>query len=421
MSIPKALFDDARDAVAGPVARTPRRSFLLGSVGLSLAGAAVARAAAPPTWVYVGTFSSPQGPEGSIGRGKGIHIFRMDPATGALTPSKVIESNVNPSCLAFSPSKTHLYSANETSTFEGAKSGSVSAYTVDRATGHLTLLNTVSSQGAGPCFLSVHPSGKHVLVANYHGGSIAVLPILANGGLGPATFANEGKGAVRMGTAASAPPGSFALSGHDRTHAHMILADPSGRFVLATDLGQDRIFVWKYDEKTGKLQANDPAFVPFPQGDGPRHFYFHPNGRWFYSIQEEGSTLAVFDYDAAHGKLTPKQTISSLPAGFAGTNYTSEVLVPPDGKFLYAANRLHDAIAWFSIGPDGRLKYGGEAWTRGDYPRSFNIDPSGNFLYSCNQRADAVTTFRVNRKTGELTFTGQYTPVGTPSILLFLA
>jgi len=171
----------------------------------------------------------------------------------------------------------------------------------------------------------------------------------------------------------------------------------------------------------GKLLPGDPPAVKLPAGDGPRHFAFHPNGRWFYSLQEEASTLVVFDYDAAHGRLTAKQTLSSLPKGFAGTNFTSEVAISKDGRFLYAANRLHDSIAWFSIAAGGTLTFAGEAWTRGDYPRSFTIDPSGRFLYSCNQRSDAVACFRVNRQTGALTFTGHYTAVGTPAMVLFLS
>jgi 6-phosphogluconolactonase (cycloisomerase 2 family) len=200
----------------------------------------------------------------------------------------------------------------------------------------------------------------------------------------------------------------------------MIQADPSGRFVLAADLGMDRIFVWKFDAAKGALSANEPPSVSVPPGDGPRHFAFHPNGRWLYSIQEEGSTLILFDYDAARGVLKERQTLSTLPKGFAGTNYTSEVAVSADGRFVYAANRLHDSIAVFSVSATGELAYAGETWTRGDYPRSFTIDPTGNFLYSCNQRSDAITTFRVNKKTGELNFTGQYAPVGTPSMIVFL-
>jgi len=228
-------------------------------------------------------------------------------------------------------------------------------------------------------------------------------------------------GKVGPTQAASGPAGSFAISGHEAPHAHMIQADPSGRFVLASDLGLDQILIWKFDPEKGTLTANNPPSVSLPPGDGPRHFTFHPNGRWLYSLQEESSTLVTFDYDARRGKLTPKQTISSLPKGFAGTNFTSEVLVSPDGRFVYAADRLHDSIAFFSIGREGALTFAGEEWTRGDYPRSFNIDPTGNFLYSCNQRADAITSFRINPQTGGLKFTGQYTPVGTPAMIIFLS
>jgi 6-phosphogluconolactonase (cycloisomerase 2 family) len=200
----------------------------------------------------------------------------------------------------------------------------------------------------------------------------------------------------------------------------MIQADQAGRFVLSSDLGLDRIFVWRFDAGTGTLTPNNPPYASFPVGDGPRHFCFHPNGRWLYSIQEEASTLVTFDYDGANGRLTERQTISTLPKGFVGTNYTSAVLVSSDGRFVYGANRLHDTIAWFAVGPTGTLTLAGEESTRGDYPRTFNFDPSGNFLYSCNQRGDAITCFRVNRKTGVLTFTGQYTAVGTPAFILFL-
>lgn len=400
--------------------QSTRRTFLAGTAALSLHRGIVAQTARTQPLLYVATYSSPEGPEGSKGRGEGIYLFQMNPSNGALKQLDVFANNSNPSCLAVNPGATHLYSANETRNFQGKDSGSVSAYSISRPDGRLTLLNTVSSEGAGPAHLSVHPSGKFVLVANYHGGSVAVLPIEADGRLGAASDIKVDPGPVGADHASSAPPGSFALSGHDRTHAHMIQADPSGRFVLASDLGMDQIFVWKFDAGKGTLSANEPPSVRVPQGDGPRHFAFHPNGRWLYSIQEEGSTLMLFDYDAARGVLTARQTVSTLPKGFAGTNYTSEVAVSADGRFVYAANRLHDSVAVFSVSATGELAYVNETWTRGDYPRSFTIDPTGNFLYSCNQRSDAITTFRVNKKTGELSFTGQYTPVGTPSMIIFL-
>jgi 6-phosphogluconolactonase len=369
---------------------------------------------------YVASYSSPQGPEGSKGNGQGIYLFQMDPSTGTLSERELFADDSNPSWLAFNPARTHLYAANETLTFRGRNCGSVSAFSITRPSGHLTLLGTVSSGGAGPAHLSVHPSGKYVLVANYEGGSVAVLPIGSNGGLGPATDVKEDLGKVGPTLATSAPPGSFAISGHDRPHAHMIHSDPAGRFVLASDLGLDQILTWKFDVQKGTLSPNTPGGVALPPGDGPRHFAFHPNGQWLYSLQEEGSTLVVFDYDSTGGVLAAKQTISTLPAGFAGTNFTSEVMVSSDGRFVYAANRLHDTIAVFSVGPAGVLTYSGEVSTEGDYSRSFNIDPTGSFLYACNQRSDAITAFRVNRQTGSLTFTGRYTAVGTPAAIIFL-
>ena len=410
-----------------PLERISRRGFLKGTAALALTRPSFALTQGQANSLngsilaYVGTYSSPQGAEGSKGNGQGIYLFQMDPSTGALSPRELFADGSNPSWLAFDPSRTHLYAANETATFQGINSGSVSAFSIDRSSGHLALLNTVSSQGAGPAHLSVHPSGQYVLVANYGGGNVAVLPIRPNGELGSATDVKEDVGTVGPTHATSAPPGSFAISGHDRPHAHMIQADPTGRFVLASDLGLDQILIWKFDIQKGTLTANNPASVLLPPGDGPRHFAFHANGRWLYSLQEEASTLVLFDFDAASGRLTAKQTISTLPKGFTGTSFTSEVMVSPGGRFVYAANRLHDSIAIFSIGKAGILTRAGEVWTRGDYPRSFNIDPTGNFLYACNQRSDAITTFRINRVTGNLTFTGQYTPVGTPAIIIFLS
>ena len=223
-------------------------------------------------------------------------------------------------------------------------------------TGNLTLLNTVRSGGAGPTYVSIHPSGRFLLVANYFGGSVAVLPILPDGRLGDATDIKNDAGKIGPTKATSAPPGSFAFSGHDRTHAHMIQADPAGRFVLHVDLGLDQIFVWKFDEQKGMLTPNEPPAVSLPPGDGPRHFHFHPNGRWFYSIQEEGSTIVLFDYDAATGRLAPRQTISTLPPGFAGSNFCSEILVSADGQICLCgqpAPRQHrDLFRWPKRRPD---------------------------------------------------------------------
>lgn len=375
---------------------------------------------------YVGTFSSPLRDtlptqvDLPPGNGRGIHRFRVDRKSGALTPLGVYELGTSPSCLALNALGTRLYSANETDRVGADHEGTVSAFAVDPTDGGLELLNTVRSGGAGPTYVSVHPGGRFLLVANYFGGSVAVLPILADGRLGEPSDIQQDTGKLGPTKAANAPPGSFAFSGHDHTHAHMIQADPAGRFVLHVDLGLDRLFVWKFDEQQGKLMPNEPHATELPPGDGPRHFSFHPNGRWLYSIQEEASKLALFDYDGASGRLTARQTISTLPPGFAGSNFCSEILVSADGRFVYAGNRLHDSIGIFAVGRGGELTYVDEAWTRGNYPRSFSFDPTGGFLYCGNQRGDNVTTFRVNRATGGLEFTGHYTPVGNPSSIVFL-
>jgi 6-phosphogluconolactonase len=410
-----------------------RRSFLKTSTALAgitqLTGflpRTAAREPDAPLVAYVGTFSSPLRDtlptqvDLPPGNGRGIHVFRVDRITGSLAAIGVVEMGTSPSCLALNVAGTRLYSANETDRVGDDKQGTVSAFAVNRADGRLELLNTARSGGAGPTYVSVHPGAGHLLVANYFGGSVAVLPILADGRLGDASDVKVDAGTIGPTQATHAPPGSFARSGHDRTHAHMIQADPSGRFVLHADLGLDRIFVWTFDAQRGALAPNDPPSVSLPPGDGPRHFHFHPNGRWFYSIQEEGSTIVLFDYDAASGRLGARQTISTLPPGFAGSNFCSEILVSADGRYVYAGNRLHDSIAILSVAADGSLTFGGEEWTRGNYPRSFAFDPTGRFLYCCNQRADVVTVFRVDRASGALSFTGHYAPVGNPSSIVFV-
>ena len=401
--------------------------LLVGIVLTPVGGDTVdAQEEARPLMAYVGTFSSPLGDvlptqvDLPPGNGRGIHCFRVNRTTGTLTSAGTFDLGTSPSCVVANSAGTRLYSSNETDRVNDTGEGSVSSFSISQSDGSLKLLNTVPSGGAGPTYLSIHPTGKFLLVANYFGGSVSVLPILADGRLGPATDVKQDEGEIGPTVAEHAPPGSFAISGHDRTHAHMIQSDPSGKHVIHVDLGLDKLFIWKFDANRGKLMSAEPASVALPPGDGPRHFHFHPNGKWFYSIQEEGSTVVLFDYDGERGRLTERQTWSTLPKGFTGSNFCSEILVSHDGRFVYVGNRLHDSVGIFEIQKDGTLEYLGEEWTRGDYPRSFNFDPTGRFLYVCNQRADHLAVFAVNAKTGLLKFTGQYVPVGNPSAITFV-
>lgn len=389
-----------------------RRGFLRGATALTAAAGAVpARAASGDVIAYIGAYTD---------RGRGIHMFYVNPSDGTLTPWKILTGLPNPSSLAFHPSKKFLYAVNEISNFSGTANGSVTAIAVEGGTGDLRIMNVVNSRGGGPAHLSVDPSGKWVFAANYGTGTAAVLPIMADGSLGDAADVVTLSGPLGRQPAVDAPPGSFAVSGHDRPHAHMAETDPAGNFLYVADLGTDRIYIYKFDKVNGKLSPNDQPFLQASPGAGPRHFEFHPNGRWAYAITEEASTFLFLAWDSAKGTLEIKQSAFCVPEKYAGTNYPSEILISSDGRFLYGANRLHDSIAVFAINPDGWMIRAGDVWTQGSYPRHFAVEPNGNFMYVLHSRSDNVTSFRVDRTTGMLTFTGQWVPVGNPSKIVFL-
>lgn len=396
-----------------------RRAFVQSAAAIAITRplfAAVPQSSSK-TLAYIGTYTSAV--DGGA-NGEGIYVAEMDAHTGSLTQPKLVAKTPNPSWLCIHPSKQFLYAINEVTNFNG-NNGSVSAFRIDRGDGSLTPLNTISSEGAGPAHMSLDRTGKFVFVANYVGGSIAVLPIQPDGSLGAAVDVHRDAGSVGSKHAADAPRGSFAISGHDTPHAHMIATDPRNRFVLATDLAQDRIYVYRFDPATGKLTPPDATpFVSLPSGDGPRHFAFHPNSRWLYVLAEESSTIAFFHYDPEKGSLVHQKTISALPAGFAGTSFASEILVSPDGRFLYSANRLHDTISICSIGAEGVPTLVTEVATQGDYPRNCQLDLTGSYLYVCDQRSDCITSFRIHRENGALMPTGDYAAVGSPAIIAFL-
>jgi len=351
--------------------------------------------------VYVGTYTQ--------GKSKGIYLFHMDPASGRLTPAGLAAVTVNPSFLAIAPNHRFLYAVNEIGEFGGTSSGAVSAFAIDPSTGKLTLLNQQSSRGAGPCHLIVDKQGKNVLVANYGGGSVVVLPIRPDGRLGPATAFIQHQGS------------SVNPQRQKEPHAHSMNLDAANRFAFAADLGLDKVLIYRFDPAKGSLAPNDPVSVSVAPGSGPRHFAFHPSGRWAYVINEINSTVTALSYDAKTGTLRALQTVSTLPEGFAGNNSTAEVQVSPDGKFVYGSNRGDDSLAIFAIDPDtGLLSALGRQSTQGKTPRGFGIDPAGRFLLAANQDSDSVVVFRIDPETGKLQPTGQVEEVPKPVCVQFM-
>ena len=375
------------------------------------AASAVPGAATANTYAYVGTYTP---------NGGGIYLFRVDPVTAALTQLQVVDDIRNPSWLAVNPAQTRLYAVSEIDNYQNTRSGAVVSYAIDGDTMQIRRLGAVSSGGTTPAHLSVHPSGKFVFVANYGGGNVAVFPVGPEGGLGEATDLRPSVGPRHHARAAADPPGQFGFSDHDGPHLHMVAPDPSGQFVIANDAGLDLTWVWRFDAQAGRLLPAAVPVITAPAGSAPRHFIFHPNGRFFYNLYEHDAMVAVYDYDASLGGLKLKQTVSSLPPKFAGSNLSSELVMTADGRYLYVANRLHNAVAIFSVASDGQLRSVADTWVHADSPRSICIDPSGTFLFACNHRGDSITSFHINAATGALLFTGRFDPEGSPAVMIML-
>jgi 6-phosphogluconolactonase (cycloisomerase 2 family) len=370
----------------------------------------IAAAAAPQgnRYAYVGSYTP---------NGGGIYLFRVDAATAALTQLQVIDDIRNPSWLTLNAARTRLYAVSEIENFQNTRNGAIVSYAIDNDSLQIRRLGAVNSGGASPAYVSMHPSGKFLFAANYGGGSVAVFPVQGDGSLGEATDVRPSVGPRHHGHAANDPPGQFAVSDHDSPHVHMVAADPGGEFVIANDAGLDLTLIWRFDAAAGRLLPAEVPVVAAPPGSAPRHFVFHRNGRVLYNLYEHDAKVAVYDYDPARGALKLKQTISSLPPKFAGSNLASEIIMTADGRFLYVGNRLHNAVSIFGVGEDGQLRAIAEAWVHADSPRSLCIDPSGTFLYSCNQRGDSITSFRLNANTGALAFTGRFEAVGSPAVM----
>jgi 6-phosphogluconolactonase len=356
---------------------------------------------APSRFVYVGTYTS-TAPGGEVpSSSKGIYVFKMDGATGGLTQIQVFEV-VDPSWVAVDANASHLYATSEVTEWHGvAKSGGITAFSIDQTTGMIKSLGDQPTGGSIPATVIVDPSGKFALVANYIGANWSVLPIQANGSLGPANV--------------------FPVTGHgantgrqEAPHPHDTKFDPAGAFVFGPDLGTDHVWSWTLNTTTGKLAPNanlDSTLVA--SGSGSRHMSFHPGGKFVYVLGEMASSITAFKYDAAHGMGTWLQTVSTLPPDFTGNNGTAEIIVHQSGKFVYASNRGHNSIAAFSIDQStGLLNPIGWTSSQGKIPRGFNIDPSGRMMLVGNQNSDSVVPFRINQSSGRLIPTGAVT--GTP-------
>lgn len=355
--------------------------------------------------IYVGTFTG----ETELGGGaQGIYVCRMDMATGAVELVHTVPDVPNPSFLALHPKLPILYAVNAVPDIDGHEGGAVTAFAVDPATGGLTFLNRQSSQGAGPCHVSIEQTGRYVITANYSGGSVAILPIEEDGSLGPATDWVQHVGS------------SVNPDRQGEPHGHSFTPDPANKYVLACDLGLDQVLVYGLDLENGKLPPADPPFATVHPGAGPRHLDFHPNGRVVYVINEIGNTMTVFAYDQDRGALRELQTIPTLPPDFTETSHTADVHVHPSGKFVYGSNRGHDSIVIYAVNEaDGTLSLVGYQSTLGEVPRNFVIDPTSTFLLAANQDTDTIVTFRIDAETGTLTTTGHVASVPTPVCLKF--
>ncbi|HXL86532.1 MAG TPA: lactonase family protein [Gemmatimonadaceae bacterium] len=387
-----------------------RRDFLAASI-VSLVG--LSRGSEIPKWredsqldgelLYVGTYTDD-------GRRDGIYLVHMDRPSGKLKQVGSVDAGANPSFLAIHPNGRVLYAVNEVEKYNGRATGTVGAFAIARDTGALTLLGEQPSEGGAPCYVSVDRSGRVVLVANYVGGSVAVLPIQSNGAVAPATSVVQHTGSGPNADRQSAP------------HAHCILADPSNRFALAADLGADRVFVYRLDAEDNKLRHAEGGDAVMRSGTGPRHIAFHPTLPLVFVACELDSTVATLRFDAERGMLSPIDTRSTLPAGWTGTNYPADIHVAPSGRTLYVSNRGHNSIAVFSVAKSaGALTLDQAVSTDGDWPRNFSLDPTGRWLLVANQKSNSIVVFGRDEESGRLTPTRQRIALPSPVCLRFRA
>lgn len=356
-----------------------------------LPGAAFAGDEAP---FYIGTYTS-------SGDSRGIYRAVLNTETGELSKPILAAEAAGPSFVALHPSGEFLYAVHEPT------GGDVSAFAV-LPDGKLRRLNSESSEGGGPCHITVDAAGKNVLTASYGAGSLACLPIKSDGSLAPPStvFKNTGSGPNK--------------ARQQSPHLHAIYADAENRFVYACDLGTDEVLIFRFDAKTGTLTPNEPKSVKVPPGGGPRHLALHPSGRFAFVNNEMGNSVTAFERDRENGSLTELHTISTLPEGEApaGTS-TAEIFCHPSGKWLYVSNRGHDSIAVFAIDDDGRLTQVEVAPAGVSVPRGFGIDPSGRWLVVAGQKSNDLTALAIDSATGKLQPGPNKISVGMPVCVIF--
>jgi 6-phosphogluconolactonase len=350
--------------------------------------------------VFVGTYTG--GATGS----EGIYALQFDDVTGALAPRGLAATTPSPSFLTASADRRVVFAVNELDNYDGAPSGSVTSFAVDAAVGKLAMISKQSSRGAHPCHLELDKTGRFLAVANYTGGNYSLFPVGTDGRLEPSVALVAGQG--RGPTARQEGP-----------HGHAVAFDAANRFLIATDLGIDRVLVYRFDPTTGTLLANKPPSVTMKAGAGPRHFVFHPNGHQAFVINELNSTITSLRWNGATGVFSVIGTVSTLPAGVTGST-TAEIHVHPTGRFVYGSNRGHDSIAVYSVADDGSLKLVEIEPTRGKTPRNFTIDPTGRWLLAANQESSTIAVFGIDQTTGALTPTGEPVPAPTPVSILFM-
>ncbi|HCN82897.1 MAG TPA: 3-carboxymuconate cyclase [Sphingobacteriaceae bacterium] len=344
--------------------------------------------------LLIGSYNTPAKPEG-------IYVYDFNTQTGELN-HKTTTNAASPSYLAVSPDRKHVYAVSED------QSQSVNAFGYNSASGKLTFLNKQDTGGGSPTYVSIDATGKYVFVANYAGGNFAAVPVLKDGSLGTDIqyIKHEGSSVNRRQT---------------KPFAHSTVISPDNKYLFVSDLGIDKINIYKFDpKKSPSLSPSEPAFVSLAPGSGPRHFTFHPNKKFAYLIQEINGTITAFDYK--DGNLKILQTVSIVPEGFTGRVGAADIHVSPDGKFLYGSNRgdANDLSIYAINQTDGKLTFVGRQSTLGKTPRNFAIDPTGNFLLAANQDSNDIFVFKRNQKTGLLTPTGQKITISKPSCLQFV-